>query len=815
MRHGAGEDGKVVAVIGDGAMTGGVAFEAVHQAGGLGTPIVVILNDNGMSIAPNVGALSRYFNRVRLDPGLWKAREGVEEKLDAAAGRHRRRASSASARSSRSRSRRSGSPGLWWEELDWAYMGVIDGHDVRAAAPRAARRLRGRAAGRRSTSPRSRARASRPPRTAAWRAWRSGTPPSRSRSPAAAGPRPPSPRRAPPPPQYTQVFGEAHGARVRARRARGRHHRRDELRHRALDPPEGDARPLLRRRHRRAAGRAVRGRPRAAGHARPWRRSTRPSCSARSTRSSTTSACRTCNVTFCMDRAGLVGDDGPTHHGVFDIAYLRSLPNITLMAPRDEAMLVAHAPHRAAASTARRRSATRAARPSASPIPADAARCSRSAPARSCARASGWRSSATAPASARRSAPPTCWPSAGSTSPSPTRASPSRSTPALLAQLAAEHDLLVTVEEGVLMGGFGSARLGVAVATAALAPRILRVGLPDRYVTHGAPKLLHEEVGFTAERIAERIEAAVLDPRGSLVWHAARYGASSAAATRPATLMSTVKSITVTLLRPCPGSGSTACWRSAACSRPARARPPRCWPATCTWARAGAGGQAGPARGRRRRARRSTPPPPYVSRGGVKLANALDALGLDGRGAARARRRRLDRRLHRLPAPARRRRTWWRSTWPTASCDWRLRGDARVTVIERTNARVARAGDAAVRAGPDRRRRLVHLADEGAARRCWRCAAERFDCLAMVKPQFEVGRGRVGKGGVVRDPALRREAIGAVAAGARAGGASVLGFASSGLPGPGGQPGDVRVARPRAAGGASRTSRPRCAEVEV
>ena len=81
MRRGDGEDGKVVAVIGDGAMTGGVAFEAIHQAGGLGTPLVVILNDNGMSIAPNVGALSRYFNRVRLEPGLWKAREGVEEKL--------------------------------------------------------------------------------------------------------------------------------------------------------------------------------------------------------------------------------------------------------------------------------------------------------------------------------------------------------------------------------------------------------------------------------------------------------------------------------------------------------------------------------------------------------------------------------------------------------------------------------------------------------------------------------------------------------------------------------------------------------------
>ena len=102
--------GKVVAVIGDGAMTGGVAFEAIHQAGGLGTPIVVVLNDNGMSIAPNVGAMSRYFNRVRLNPKLWHAREGVEGRLADLPGDRRRR-SSASGRSSRSRSRRSGRPG--------------------------------------------------------------------------------------------------------------------------------------------------------------------------------------------------------------------------------------------------------------------------------------------------------------------------------------------------------------------------------------------------------------------------------------------------------------------------------------------------------------------------------------------------------------------------------------------------------------------------------------------------------------------------------------------------------------------------------
>jgi 1-deoxy-D-xylulose-5-phosphate synthase len=86
---------------------------------------------------------------------------------------------------------------------------------------------------------------------------------------------------------------------------------------------------------------------------------------------------------------------------------------------------------------------------------------------------------------------------------------------ALAAQLAAEHELLVTVEEGVLAGGFGSA-VWETLSDAGTGARILRVGLPDRFVTHGAPKLLHEEVGFTAQRIADRIRAAVEDRTGVL-----------------------------------------------------------------------------------------------------------------------------------------------------------------------------------------------------------------------------------------------------------------------------------------------------------
>ena len=82
-----------------------------------------------------------------------------------------------------------------------------------------------------------------------------------------------------------------------------------------------------------------------------------------------------------------------------------------------------------------------------------------------------------------------------------------------------------------------------------------------------------------------------------------------------------------------------------------------------------------------------------------------------------------------------------------------MRNDARVTVVERRNARALDARRAALAARPDRGRRLVHLARARCCRPCSRAAAPRFDCLALVKPQFEVGRERVGKGGVVRDAA--------------------------------------------------------------
>ena len=142
--------------------------------------------------------------------------------------------------------------------------------------------------------------------------------------------------------------------------------------------------------------------------------------------------------------------------------------------------------------------------------------------------------------------------------------------------------------------------------------------------------------------------------------------------------------------------------------------------------------------------------------------------------------------------------------------DWRLRNDERVTVLERTNARAL--APAALPYAPD----LVvvdvsFISLTKVLPAVLACVAPRYDVLAMVKPQFEVGRGSVGKGGVVRDPDQRRAALVAVAAAARAElGAAVLGFASSGLPGPkGNRESFVWLAEAGRAGDVGATSRPR------
>ena len=547
MRHmGLEDEGKVVAVIGDGAMTGGVAFEAIGQAGGLGTPIVVVLNDNGMSIAPNVGALSRYFNRVRLNPKLWHARAGVEgglTRLPGGIGSAFERLGPQLKESIKA----FWAPGLWWEELNWAYMGVVDGHDVRAlrealrealAAERpvvvhiATVKGKGFAPAEdgglegmekwHAAKPNSILNGvpTNPGVThpaVAHSAGSSLTRPATAPGNGGAG------RAAPAPPQYTQVFGEALvrecerdervvGITAAMNSGTGLSILQKAMPDRYFDVGIAEQQAILF-----AAGLALEGvKPVAAIYStflqRAYDQIVHDVC------------LQKLNVVFAMDRAGLVGDDGPTHHGAFDIAYLRCLPNMVLMAPRDEAMLV-HMLHTALlyddgpiALRYPRGEGTGVAVPVEGQAigigtgeilqEADETASSASgAAAEDGARValigygSGVGKALEAAAELRgleiavtvvdaRFAKPI---DAG-----------------LMAQLAAEHDLLVTIEEGVLAGGFGSA-VWETLNETGITPRILRVGLPDRYVTHGKPALLYEEVGFTGKRIAERVAGAISD----------------------------------------------------------------------------------------------------------------------------------------------------------------------------------------------------------------------------------------------------------------------------------------------------------------
>jgi 1-deoxy-D-xylulose-5-phosphate synthase len=522
-----GSDGRVVAVIGDGAMTGGVAFEAIGQAGGLGTPIVVVLNDNGMSIAPNVGALSRYFNRVRLNPKLWHARSGVEgglARLPGGIGAAFERLGPQLKESIKA----FWAPGLWWEELDWAYMGVVDGHDVHALREALSEAL---AAQRpvvvhiatvkgKGFAP------AEDGGLEGMEQWHAAKPKSIvNGQPAVAVPARTGRMTAKPAkltaPQYTQVFGEALvrecerdqrvvGITAAMNSGTGLSILQKAMPERYFDVGIAEQQAILF-----AAGLALQGvKPVAAIYStflqRAYDQIVHDVC------------LQKLNVVFAMDRAGLVGDDGPTHHGAFDIAYLRCLPNITLMAPRDEAMLV-HMLRTAllfdgpiALRYPRGEGAGVELPREPHPIPIGRGEILREGGA---GEGAGRRVALIGYGSGVGKALGAADLLAGGSGLSATVVDARFAKPidaGLMAQLAAEHDLLVTVEEGVLAGGFGSAVWETLNETGAT-PRILRVGLPDRYVTHGKPALLHEEIGFTAERIAERVTVAISDRPSAIV----------------------------------------------------------------------------------------------------------------------------------------------------------------------------------------------------------------------------------------------------------------------------------------------------------
>ncbi len=528
MRRGIGEDGRVVAVIGDGALTGGVAYEAMHAAGGLETPMVILLNDNGMSISPNVGALASYFQRARLKPGLFHAREGFEDRLTrlplGLGGKIEKLGPEI-----KSALKAYWAPGLLFEELDLAYVGPIDGHDVaalRKALSEAidadrpvvvhAQTVKGRGfapAEEGGLAGMEKWHAAKPGSIVDGQDAKSGLVPIKeSDSPEAIAPEMlEKPAPASDPPQYTAVFADAMvreaeadprvvGITAAMAGGAGLQKLADELPGQYFDVGIAEQNAVLM-----AAGIALQG--------------GKPVCAIYSTflqRAFDQLVHDVClqdlDVTFAMDRSGLVGDDGPTHHGAFDIAYLRPLPNIVLMAPRDEAMLVrmlrtALAHEGPAALRYPRGSAVGVEMPEGDGVEQVPIGTGETLENGERVALVGYGTGVGVALDAARIL--------GESGVRPTVVDARFAKPLdveLLERLALSHDLLVTIEEGVLPGGFGSGvleHLEDSFPEPGERARVLRVGLPDRYVTHGKPDLLHEEVGFTGGHVAARVLAAL------------------------------------------------------------------------------------------------------------------------------------------------------------------------------------------------------------------------------------------------------------------------------------------------------------------
>jgi 1-deoxy-D-xylulose-5-phosphate synthase len=525
MRKGIGEDGRVVAVIGDGALTGGVAYEALHHAGGLQTPMVIVLNDNGMSISPNVGAMSRYFQRVRLNPGLYKARSSTEERLTQlplGLGRRIERLGP----EVKAAIKAYYAPGLFFEELDLAYMGPIDGHNVTELRNALRKALE---AGRPVVVhiQTVKGKGFEPAEEGGlegmekWHAAKPGSivdgkpaekkpvvPVSESDSPEKIEKLEKPPPKAPP--QYTAVFADALveeakrdprviGITAAMAGGTGLNKLADALPDQYYDVGIAEQDAVLF-----ASGLAIQG--------------AKPVCAIYSTflqRAFDQLVHDVClqklNVVFAMDRAGLVGDDGPTHHGFIDVSYFRQLPNVVVMAPRDEAMLV-HMLRTALASDDGpiafrypRGAAEGAPMPDA-PKEIEIGKGEFLLPGERVALLGYGYGVQVALRAAEilrgRGLEPTV---ADGRFAKPLDGE-------MIEKLAADHDLLVTVEENVLAGGFGSGVLEHvedAFPDGSERARVLRVGLPDRYVTHGKPALLRGEVGFTGEAVAERVLAAL------------------------------------------------------------------------------------------------------------------------------------------------------------------------------------------------------------------------------------------------------------------------------------------------------------------
>lgn len=493
------EDFHVCALIGDSSLAGGMAMEALNQAGHLKTRLIVLLNDNDMSIAPAVGALTRYLNRIKEAQSYHWLKEEVGGTLESVpgVGHSLRRA----AKTVKDAIAAAVLPGALVNELGFRYIGYVDGHNVPmlVRALQEAKEVDDGPVIVHALTTKGKGYPSPEKNYYAWHA----TGPFDIKTGKAIK----SGKVAPP--AYTQVFGDtmcelmAADERIVALTAAmpdgtGVDKVLEKFPDRAFDVGIAEQHAVTF-----CAGMACEGlKPVAAIYStflqRAFDQLIHDVC------------LQNLDVTFAMDRAGIVGADGPTHHGLLDIAYLRGYPNIVLMAPKDEAemrnMMLTAIDHNGPAALRY---------PRGNGIGADI-----SEPPQKMEIGKGetMREGLDAAIIAYGSMVYPALEAAAILEKDGIHATVinARFVKPLDAELiisaAKDHQLIVTVEEAYLAGGFGSAIIELLEQNDMLdRVKVVRMGVPDEIVTHGDPKLLLGKYGLDAEGISSRVRRSIAD----------------------------------------------------------------------------------------------------------------------------------------------------------------------------------------------------------------------------------------------------------------------------------------------------------------
>ncbi|PZD93443.1 1-deoxy-D-xylulose-5-phosphate synthase [Paenibacillus sambharensis] len=485
-----GGDNKVVAVIGDGALTGGMALEALNHIGHEKKNLIVVLNDNEMSIAPNVGALHNYLGKIRSDKHYIKAKDDLQHLLG--------RIPAIGGKLAKTAERLKDSvkymmvPGMWFEELGYTYLGPVDGHDIgklletfqQAANVDGpvlihALTLKGKGYS---------------PAEADSHKWH-GITPYKIESGQVV--------KAVGPPMYTEVFSQ-----MLIELAE------QDDRIVAVTPAMPGGSGLLKFAERfpnRMIDVGIAEQHAATMCAALAMEGLKPVYAVYSTFLQRAydqvvhDICRqNANVIFAIDRAGFVGPDGETHHGVYDMAYLRHIPNMVLMMPKDEnelrrMMRTAVDYDNGPIAVRYPRVAGRGVEVDPEPLPIPIGQ---------------WETVREGESAVVLAAGPMIQVAEEAAELLKREGLSLRIVNArfikpldaeMLQQLAEERIPMIVLEEGTQQGGLGSAVLEHYSLRGEYGLQIRIVGVPDAFIEHGSIKEQREEVGLTPERVAAEV----------------------------------------------------------------------------------------------------------------------------------------------------------------------------------------------------------------------------------------------------------------------------------------------------------------------